>query len=182
MGAVLTHIERQQIREKCANLSLQGLEKLAVYLAGGGQVEGAKLVREIIAQRRHEARAKAVPLEVAGQPAPSRKERPAVVEISPLLSSKAKHALAFVGVTGAGALGVAYVVIPAAIALGQAVAAFVTLAAPYVAAALGVALAGVLLLSGRGEGEKKTGSAQGGDVYHIYAGPGQVHVHQSGEK
>lgn len=181
---MLTPVERQTLRQRCDLLSLPGLEALAVHCSKEGRPDAAKYVRDIIAERQMSQRANAVPFEVSGQRRNMEPERR--IEYPPYWTpERVRYAVYAVGgIAGIGA-GIYYVIIPAVVAVFSAVVSAVSAAAPYVAGGI---LAFIVLRESL-FGEKKTGAfpaenpgRSGGNVYNVYVGEGQVHVHQSGQK
>lgn len=178
---MLTPAERQTLRAKCDLLSLHGLEALAVHCAKEGRPDGAKYVRDIIAQRQMSHRANAVPFEVAGQRRSMESEKQ--IEYPPYWTpERIRYAVYAVGVSGGIVAALVYVVIPALIVAASAVVAFVSAVAPYVAGGI---LAFIVLRESL-FGQKKTDNypaenpaRSGGNTYNVYVGEGQVHVHQN---
>lgn len=183
---MLTVQERTTLRERCSLLNLQGLERLAVHCARENRPDAARYVRDLIAERGIAERANAVPFEVAGQ----RRRESAPVPDGPRIvyqpywnSERVRYAVAAIaGISGFGA-AIYFVIIPAAVALFSAVVSVVSVVAPYVAGGI----LAVIALRECFFGEKKTGyfpaenpaRSSGGNVYNVYVGEGQVHVHSA---
>ena len=182
---MLTPVERQTLRQRCDLLSLPGLEALAVHCAKEGRPDAAKYVRDIIAERHMAQRANAVPFEVVGQRAKTdAPEKP--VQHPPYWTPERIRYAAYAVGASAGIIGLlAYVVIPAIVAAVSVLVSAVVSAAPYVAGGILAFIVGREVFFG----QKKTAqfpaenpARQSGNVYNVYVGEGQVHVHQSGQK
>lgn len=124
------------------------MEDKAIECFEGGFPEMGRYVQNLIAQRpdhRCVGQPDAPPKQRTTAPPPVMQER----DTTPLITPDRAKALALsAGILTSGGLAVAYIIIPAAIAVGN----FLVMAAPYI----GLGLLGVMgLLSLRG-GEKKT--------------------------
>lgn len=187
---MLTAQDRTALRERCALLNLSGLEALAEHCLRENRPDAAKLVWDIIAERRLQERAKAVPLEVVG----ARPAQPAAPRVQPAVpgprpapywtADRVRYGLLFIGGSSAVVGLLAFVVFPAIVAAVALLSAIL----PYL---IGGAFALVVLfsvISSAVSAEKKSGSSVesprsgGGNVYNVYIGEGQVHVHPGGEK
>ena len=171
---------KQKYRETCALMTIPALEQAAENLAVQGKVEESRYIRNLIAER------KAYRAEIAQET----RTRPTVARTTPaepILSPAAYHALKqcalVVTVVAAGALFVAYAIIPAFVALGDALSAIMAAAAPFIAAGVGCVFLVYLLLSGlfSKKNEYPQSSPSGGTTYitNIFVGQnGGVEVKQ----
>lgn len=194
---MLTTAERQKLTQHMAKLKPEArvahiaqLRTLPGKAAEVAVLEGIHRQLCEIEQAYYARRAAAVPLEVNGQFRQTATAEPRIEYPPYWTPERVKYAaLSAAGIAGAGA-GIYYVVIPATIAAVSAVVSVVSVVAPYVA---GLTLAVIFLrevfMGGASAGEKKTDNYpapnprnSGGNVYNVYVGEGQVHVHQNGEK
>lgn len=183
---MLTIGERTTLRNRCALLNRQGLERLAEHCALENRPDAARYVRELIAEREIAERANAVPFEVSGSGYRSQEAKPGprVDPVPYWTAERARH----VGLAVSAIVGIvivlAFVVIPAVIAAVSVTVSVLASVGPYLA---GGALF-VLFLRESFFGQKKTGSfpaesprSPGGTVYNVYIGEGQNVTVQSGQ-
>lgn len=186
---MLTTTDRQRLKDVLADMKPDArVRHIAMLRATPGKAAEVAVLEGIHQQLCFAERAASTPLEVNGryrQTAPVYAEQTRIVYPPYWTPERVKYAAYCAGgIAGIGA-GIYYVIIPAVVALFSAVISAVSVAAPYVAG-------GILALIALREcffGEKKTGGypaesprQSGGDTYNVYVGPGQVHVHQNGQK
>lgn len=152
----LTGIQKDKIRAGAAAKTVEELREAADWFFGNDLPEHGNYVRYLIAQR--QANGYAYRPDAAQEPRsrPRRENAPAV-ESRPLITHDQAKAVVLAGaVLTGGGVTVAYVIIPAALALGS----FLVSIAPYIGLGL-LAVAGLLSLRG---GEKKTENQSGGQA------------------
>lgn len=183
---MLTITERQRLTQVLSSMKPEArTAHIARLRATPGKAAEVAVLEGIHRQICFAERAAATPLEVNGlcrQPYTAQTERR--IEYPPYWTpERVKYAAYAVGgITGIGA-GIYYVVIPAVVSVVSAVVSAVSAAAPYVAGGI----LAVVVLKETFFGEKKTGAypaenpaRSGGNVYNVYVGEGQVHVHSGG--
>ena len=183
---MLTIGERTTLRNRCALLNRQGLERFAEHCALGNWPDAAKYVRELIAEREIAERANAVPFEVSGSGYRSQEAKPGTrVAPAPYFTKERVRDIGLAVVSVGGIVSVlGLVVIPLVVAVASAIISAVASVGPYLA---GGALF-VLFLRESFFGQKKTGSfpaesprPSSGTVYNVYIGEGQNVTVQSGQ-
>lgn len=158
---------KQKYRETCALMTIPALEQAAENLAVQGKVEESRYIRNLIAERK--AYRAEIAQEICTRPAPAR-TTPAEPILSPEAYQAVKQGALVAAAVAAGALFVAYAVIPAFVALGAALSAIMAAAAPFIAAGVGCVFLVYLLFSGLGQKKTEFQGKSGGNVYNIYVG------------
>jgi hypothetical protein len=189
MGATLSDIDKARIVERLRatpaddreyKLELMRLDILKTPNPHDKEVLSAvlKYAESANTQIAMRERAAATPLEIDGQrkkpsDAPADTRTKEIVE--PATFKRAKPVITIAVVTVGGGLAVAYVVIPALIAIETAVTAFIALIAPFLAMGAAV-IAGLFVAVGMfsGGGQKKTDCPQSGGGQRIV----NIHVNQ----
>lgn len=189
---MLTTSERQKLTQHMAKLKPEArIAHIAQLRAAGGCTAEVAVLEGIhrqlceIEQAYYAQRAAATPLEVNGQFRQTATVTPPRIEYPPLITrERVKYAAIAVAVSGSFVCLIAFVIIPVAVAVFSALVSVV----PYIAGAVAALVILRELFTG-GTGEKKTDSytaesprSSSGNVYNVYVGEGQVHVHQSGQK
>lgn len=185
---MLTTTERQRLTSVLSAMKPEArVMHIARLRAMPGKAAEVAVLEGIHQQLCFAERAASTPLEINGryrQTAPVAPEQPRI-EYPPYWTPERVRYAAMAVCATAGIVGLfAYVVIPALVALASAVVSVVAVVAPWIAGGI---LAFIVLRSAF-FGEKKTDSFPGeiprgsssGNVYNVYVGEGQVHVHQGG--
>lgn len=177
---MLTLEQREALRKNCDALNLNGLELYRVQCLRANQPEAAKMVTQVIEQRKAQVRAASVPFEVNGIRRPVSAAVQPVTEIQPAYwnTERVKAAALAVSVVGVGGTVTGFVIIPAIVAALSALASVAVAAAPWV---IGGGIVAAVLRSAF-SAEKKTtepypAKPPGGNVYNVYIGEGQTNVH-----
>lgn len=186
---MLTTTDRQILRDRLADMKPEArVRHIAMLRATPGKAAEVAVLEGIHQQLCFAERAASTPLEVVGKCGPAKatycaqakNEAPAY-----WTPERIKYAGAFISVSAGIVALSAYVIIPALVALASVVVSVVASVAPYIAGGI---LAFVVLRSAL-FGEKKTGgypaenpAKSGGNVYNVYVGEGQVHVHSGGNQ
>lgn len=160
---------KQKYRETCALMTIPALEQAAENLAVQGKVEESRYIRNLIAERKAYRAEIAQETRTRTRPAPAR-SAPAEPILSPAAYQAVKQGALVAAAVAAGALFVAYAVIPAFVALGAALSAIMAAAAPFIAAGVGGVFLVYLLFSGLGQKKTEFQGKSGGNVYNIYVG------------
>lgn len=186
---MLTTTDRQRLKNVLADMKPEArVRHIAMLRATPGKAAEVAVLEGIHQQLCYAERAASTPLEVVGKCGPAKatyyaqpkNEAPAY-----WTPERIRYAAVAV-VTGGGIVALlAFVVIPALVMAAKAVVAAIAFSAPYIAGGI---LAFIVLRSAL-FGEKKTGNypaesprPSGGNVYNVYVGEGQVHVHSGGNQ
>jgi hypothetical protein len=185
---MLTTTDRQILRDRLADMKPEArVRHIAMLRATPGKAAEVAVLEGMHQQLCFAERAASTPLEVVGKCGPAKAtyyaqpKNEAPVYWTP---ERIKYAVSAVSVS-AGIVAIsAYVIIPALVALASVVVSVVASVAPYVAGGI----LAVIVLRSAFFGEKKTGNypaenpaRQTGNVYNVYVGEGQVHVHNTGQ-